>query len=103
VKLYCIGDEDTVRGFRMAGVHGRVVTTPEDAVKAITETASRNDCALIVVTPDVAAGALETIQELRLERDRPLVVELPVRGRSVSGRKNLRQLAQEALGVQLGT
>jgi len=35
VKFYCIGDEDTVRGFRLAGIEGQVVVSPEEAAAAL--------------------------------------------------------------------
>ena len=34
MNFYCVADEDTVRGFRLAGVEGRVVESPREAASA---------------------------------------------------------------------
>ena len=37
MKFYCIADADTVRGFRLAGIAGQVVTTaPQESCAAVT-------------------------------------------------------------------
>ena len=35
MKFYCIADEDTVRGFRLAGVAGQVATDAQHAASAV--------------------------------------------------------------------
>ena len=37
MKFYCIADEDTVRGFRLAGVEGQEVSGPDEAAEAVRE------------------------------------------------------------------
>jgi vacuolar-type H+-ATPase subunit F/Vma7 len=57
VKFYCIADEDTVRGFRLAGVAGLVVTSAAQAAAAAASVAARADCGVIVLTEPVAADS----------------------------------------------
>ena len=35
MRFYCLGDEETVRGFRLAGVDGQVVTSAGEAERAL--------------------------------------------------------------------
>ena len=38
MNYYCIADEETVRGFRLAGIAGQVVTTAQQAAEAAENT-----------------------------------------------------------------
>ena len=50
MNFYCIADENTVRGFRLAGVSGQVVNTAPEAAAALETAAARRDCAVIILT-----------------------------------------------------
>ena len=47
MKFYCIADEDTVRGFRLAGIEAQIAATAEEARTAIDDVAARPDCGLL--------------------------------------------------------
>jgi len=102
VKFCCIADEDTVRGFCLAGITGQTVTTPQQAAAAVEQAVARSDCGIIILTDTVAAGIRAQVDAIRLERDRPLIVEIPGPDGPLPGRKSLRQLVQEAVGMRLG-
>jgi V/A-type H+-transporting ATPase subunit F len=102
VKFHCIADEDTVRGFRLAGVAGESVDTPAQAASAVARAAAQAGCGVIVLTQNVAAGIRRQIETMRLERDRPLIVEIPGPEGPMPGRKSLRQSVQEAVGIRIG-
>lgn len=76
LRFYCIGDEDTARGFRLAGVEGRAVAGPSETAAALEEAAARKDCGVIVITKAAAALAKGKVEEIRLERAKPLIVEI---------------------------
>jgi V/A-type H+-transporting ATPase subunit F len=101
MKLCCIADEDTVRGFRLAGVTGVVATAAADAVAAVESAAAQPDCGIIILTEKVADAIRPLVDKIRFERERPLIVEIPGPEGALSGRKNLRQLVQEAVGIHL--
>jgi V/A-type H+/Na+-transporting ATPase subunit F len=101
VNLHCIADEDTVRGFRLAGVPGQAVTDPRQAAEAVAAVAARPECGMLILTEPVAAGVRAQVDALRLAQDRPLIVEIPGPAGPLAGRKGLRQLVQEAVGVRL--
>lgn len=101
MKFFCIGDEDTVGGFRLAGVSGRVATDPAKAEAALEEAVSRADCGIIIVTERVADGIRPRIDAIRLERERPLILEIPGPEGPLPGRKGLREFVQEAVGMRI--
>jgi V/A-type H+-transporting ATPase subunit F len=74
--FFCIGDEDTARGFRLAGVEGRVVTGAGEVSTALDEAAAKADCGVIIITRAVARLARAKVDEIKLERARPLIVEI---------------------------
>jgi len=102
VKFCCIADEETVRGFRLAGISGEVVVTPLQAEAALEKTAAQPDCGIVILTERVAAGIRRQVDAIRLERHRPLIVEIPGPEGPLPGRKSLRELVQEAAGIRLG-
>lgn len=91
-----------MRGFRLAGIAGQVVTRADQAAAAVEQAAARSDHGVIVLTEKVAAGIRQQVDTIRLEGDRPLVVEIPGPEGPLPGRKSLRQFVQEAVGIQVG-
>ncbi|HNX95259.1 MAG TPA: V-type ATP synthase subunit F [Holophaga sp.] len=104
-RVYCLGDEDTVRGFRLAGVSGRTVLCPGEGADALggglAWALAQPDCDLLVLTEEVAAALGARMEALRNERTRPLIVEIPGPAGPRPGRENLRQLVQRAVGSRL--
>ena len=101
MKFYCIADEDTVRGFRLAGVEGRVVTSASEAAEALEATAADPANGVVILTQQVAAAMRKLVDAFRLERDGSLLVEIPGREGPLAGRKTLRHLVHAAVGVRL--
>ena len=102
MKFYCLADENTVRGFRLAGVDGQVVTSAPQAAAAVEALAAQPDCGILILTEQVAAGVRGQVDRLRWGRSRPLIVEIPGPEGPISGRKSLRQFVQEAVGMRIG-
>ena len=75
VKFFCIGDADTVAGFRLAGIAGETTETPEETKAAMEAARSRPACGVIIITEQLADSIRDTIEAMRLERQGPLVVE----------------------------
>lgn len=101
MTFWCLGDEDTVRGFRLAGVAGTVVTRPEETAAALERAAAEPDCGVILLTEAAAAGIRAQLLAIRARRRPPLVVEIPGPDGPLPGHRTLRQLAQEAVGIHL--
>ncbi len=101
MKFYCIGDVDTVRGFRLAGIDGRVVSSDQEAEAALTTATARRDIGVVMITDAVASGIRDQVDAVRLECEQPLLVEIPGPLGPIAGRKTLRQLVQEAVGIRI--
>ncbi len=101
MKFFCVGDADTVAGFRLAGVAAQVATTREQTAKAVEDAAAQPDCGVIIITEKLADAIRQQIEAMRLERERPLVVEIPGPEGPLVGRKSLRDFVQEAVGMRI--
>ena len=102
MTFFCIADEDTVRGFRLAGVEGQVVTSPAEAAAALAAAFAQRGLSIVILTERVAAGIRAQVEALRFERDQPLIVEIPGLGGPLPGKRSLRQLVQGAVGIRVG-
>jgi len=102
MKFYCIADENTARGFRLAGIMTCVAETAEQAQGAIDEVSAQPDCGVIIITENLAVLIRSHIEMIRLTRGRLLIVEIPGPEGPMPGRKSLREFVQEAVGVSVG-
>ncbi len=102
MKFYCIADEDTVRGFRLAGISGQSVSTPQQAAAAVRQAVAQAEWGILILTERLAASIRQQVEAIRLERDRPLIVEIPGPEGPLPGRKKMRQLVQQAVGIRIG-
>lgn len=102
MKFFCIADEDTVRGFRLAGVEGQVVTSAQEAAAAVAAASAQTGPGIVILTESVAASIRGQVDVLRFEREQPLIVEIPGPEGPLPGKRSLRQLVQGAVGIRVG-
>jgi len=101
VSYYVIADEDTVLGFRYAGVPGEVVGSSEEALEAFRRATSSGRGDIVILTEEVAASIREAVNHVRFEVQTPVVVEIPGVAGPLPGRADLLKLIQEAVGLRL--
>jgi V/A-type H+-transporting ATPase subunit F len=101
MKFHCIADEDTVRGFRLAGVSGEAPANARAAAAAVSAAAARDDCGVIILTENIADAIRPLVDHIRFERGRPLIVEIPGPEGPAAKRKSLRLLVQQAVGIRI--
>jgi V/A-type H+-transporting ATPase subunit F len=95
-----IADEDTVLGFRCAGVAGNGVNSRTEALAAL-KSARDSNAGVVILTQEVAAMMQEEVDALRFGGGLPMVVEIPgIRGR-LAGRKSLSDVIRQAIGVRI--
>jgi len=101
VRMHVIGDEDTVVGFRFAGVDGTVAEDEEAAASALNDCVEGGD-AIVIVTERVGDWLRRPIDRLRYGADLPLVVEVPGRdGPLDEAGSSLLRLIREAVGIRV--
>ncbi|MEE0955436.1 MAG: V-type ATP synthase subunit F [Eubacterium sp.] len=102
MKMFVISDNvDTTTGLRLAGIDGVVVHEKEEVRKAFDTALSDKDIGIILLTEKLGKSFPDIIDEIRLHRQTPLIVEIP--DRHGSGRKKdfITSYVNEAIGVKL--
>lgn len=101
MSFYVIGDEDTVLGFSLVGVTGRVAKTPEETHLFLREAMDDPKIQIILLNERLADGVREEVDKLVETMDFPLVIEIPDEKGPIEGRKTAKELVKSAVGIQL--
>jgi vacuolar-type H+-ATPase subunit F/Vma7 len=89
-----------VTGFQLVGIKGIEVATVDEARRTLVKAVENFDVSIVIVSEDFSTELRATIDELRLNRIAPLIVELP--GRSgPSGAIDMSRIVGKAIGVKV--
>lgn len=102
MKMYLISDNiDTLTGMRLASVDGTVVHEKQELREAIENAVNDPDVGIILLTEKFGHEFPELINEIKLERTMPLLIEIP--DRHGTGRKKdfITSYVNEAIGLKL--
>lgn len=101
MRYFVLGDEDTVLGFGMVGVAGKVIGSVQEARDAFTEVLSDKRIGIIIVTERVAELIRVEVDTLLFKETFPLIVEIPDRKGPLEGRPGIREMVNTAIGIKL--
>jgi len=101
MKLYVIGDRETVLGFRLVGVEGRVAAERDAAMAALDSAVSRTDVGVVLVTETLAALIRDAIDARLYGMGFPLVLEIPGVSGPSADRLNVEDVVRKAIGVSI--
>ena len=103
MKFYLISDNhDTALGFRLAKIEGTIVSDKEETEKAIDEAVKDEDIAIMLITKKAAEFVPEKLNDIKLNKVRPLVVEVPDRHITADDDiSNVADYVKDAVGVKL--
>ncbi|MGO5052967.1 V-type ATP synthase subunit F [Lachnospiraceae bacterium LCP25S3_G4] len=102
MKMYLISDNvDTYTGMRLAGVDGCIVHQREELHEALQKVLSDKSIGIVLLTEKFGKEFPEIIDEIKLKRKMPLLVEIP--DRHGTGRKEdfITSYVNEAIGLKL--
>lgn len=102
MRSFLISDNvDTFVGMKMAGIPGIVLHEKEEIIKKIQELKQDKDIGIIVVTEKIAALVPELVNEIKLSKERPLLVEIPDRHGSGKGKDSIVRYVKESIGLKI--
>lgn len=102
MKVFLISDNiDTYTGMRLAGVDGVVVHEKEELKNALDTAFSDSEIGIVLITEKFGREFPEIIDDVKLKRRLPLIVEIP--DRHGTGRKPdfITDYVNEAIGIKL--
>lgn len=101
MKIFLIGDETTVLGYSLAGIHGVVVNNAEEAAEAL-ETATQDpDMGIVLITQRMAAEVQPVVDEAKLKMATPIVLEIPDRSGPVEDKEAALDIVQRLIGIKV--
>lgn len=102
MRFYLISDNvDTQLGMRLAGIEGVVVHEEAEVRKALQEAMDTDDIAVVLMTERLVSLCPELIYDLKLNRSRPLIVEIPDRHGNGRTKDSITKYVQDAIGIKL--
>ena len=102
MKMYLISDNvDTYTGMRLAGVDGVVVHERGELKESLERVMKDKTVGIVLLTEKFGREFPDILDQFRLERKMPLLVEIP--DRHGTGRKKdfITSYVTEAIGVKL--
>ena len=102
MKMFLISDNiDTLTGMRLAGVEATVVHERHELKEALNKALADKDIGILLLTEKFGREFPEIIDNVKLNRKLPLIVEIP--DRHGTGRKPnfITSYVNEAIGLKL--
>lgn len=95
------GSDDTLQGFRLAGVDGARAENKRQVQDALAACIADPSVGVILITEALAALCPDLIDDLKLRNKRTLVVEIPDRHGTGRAPDSITRYIREAIGVKL--
>ena len=102
MRMFLISDNvDTLTGMRLAGIDGVVVHEKQEIKQALDEVLSQKDIGIILMTEKLGKEIPEIVDDIKLIRTFPLLLEIP--DRHGSGRRPdfITAYINEAIGIKI--
>ena len=102
MKIFLISDNvDTQTGLRLAGIEGVVVHEKGELKDALNNALSDKEIGIILITEKLSFEFPEIIDDIKLNRKQPLLVEIPDRHGSGRHSDFITSYVSEAIGLKL--
>jgi len=101
MKYSIIGDEDTVLGFGIVGVAGKVVVNADEAMSAFQEMLEDKETCIIIITEKVANMIRTTVDKYLFTERFPLIAEIPDRHGRDPNRLGIKEMVNKAIGMKI--
>ncbi len=102
MKMYLISDNiDTLTGMRLAGVEGEIAHGRKEAKAAVEKILEEQNLGILLITEKLSIEIPELIDEIKLNRKQPLLVEIPDRHGSGRQENFITNYINEAIGIKL--
>ncbi|HIT09293.1 MAG TPA: V-type ATP synthase subunit F [Candidatus Merdivicinus faecavium] len=102
MRMFVISDNnDTCVGMRLAGIEGVVVHEYEEVARELARLIEDKDIGIILMTRKLISISRDLVYDIKLNRQRPLIVEIPDRHGDSSIGDSITTYIQEAVGIKI--
>ena len=102
-NVVIIGDEDSVVGFRLAGIREALIHTDAREAERFILDALQRDVGVVIITDRAASEVRGLLDRLRMEKGRvkPIFVEIPDKRGPLEAEDRLQQLVRRVVGTDI--
>ncbi len=101
MKYSIIGDEDTVLGFGVVGIAGKIATNADEARSAFQDLLGDKETSIIIITERVADMIRSIVDRYLFTESFPLIVEIPDRHGPAPDRPGIKEMVNNAIGLKI--
>ena len=102
MKFFLISDNiDTQMGMRIAGIEGVVAHSREHVEQELDKAVEDKDVAVVLMTEKLVELCHDKVYDIKLNRRRPLIVEIPDRHGNSGVVESISRYVEEAIGIKL--
>jgi V/A-type H+-transporting ATPase subunit F len=101
MKIFAIGDDETVLGFRLIGIDGVAVDDAESTSKTLRSALSRKDIGIVLITEKAADTVRDEVDSRVFASGLPLVLEIPDSSGAAPSRATIEEIVRKAIGIGL--
>lgn len=102
MQMFLISDNvDTYTGMRLAGVPGVVIHSKDHLREQLGASVTNKDIGIILITEKLAKEFPDIIDEVKLHRRLPLIVEIPDRHGTGRSQDFISEYVSQAIGLKL--
>lgn len=102
MKIYLISDNrDTLTGMSLVGIEGCIVHTKDELEKELKRVLGESDIGILIIMEKLANEFPDIIDNVRLTRSLPLIVEIPDRHGAGRNPDFITNYIKEAIGVKI--
>ncbi|MGE4413236.1 MAG: V-type ATP synthase subunit F [Candidatus Caldatribacteriota bacterium] len=102
MKIFLISDNThTLAGMRLAGIEGVVVHEREEILKELEKVKEEKEIGILLITELLAERVQPEINDLKLARNMPIIVEIPDRHGTRRPSDFLTRYIRESIGLKI--
>jgi len=102
MKIFLISDNThTLAGMRLAGIEGVVVHEREEILKELEKVKEEKEVGILLITELLAERVQSEINDLKLSRNLPIIVEIPDRHGTRRPSDFLTRYIRESIGLKI--
>lgn len=102
MRMYLISDNiDTLTGMRLVGIEGSIAHNQETVEKILHQCLADENIGIILVTEKLGKDYPKSLDEVRLKRNFPLLIEIPDRHGSGKSPNFITDYIEQTIGIHV--
>lgn len=102
MRSYLISDNaDTLVGMKLAGIICVLLRDKQEIIEKLKELKKDESIGIIIITEKIALLVPDEVREIKLSKERPLLIEIPDRHGSSKGSDAIVRYVKDAIGLKI--